>query len=84
MGIDRATVTKAAFTLRRDGVLLTEGVDYLFRYIENTNRVVFESNSVYPLGTYVIGAAGAAVGVTGPVTAAAPGPNSVIARTRNR
>jgi len=55
VGIDRATVTKAAFTLRRDGVLLTEGVDYLFRYIENTNRVVFESNSVYPLGTYVIG-----------------------------
>jgi titin len=55
VGIDRATVTKDAFTLRRDGVLLTEGIDYLFRYIENTNRVVFESNSTYPLGTYVIG-----------------------------
>jgi len=55
VGIDRATVTNDAFTLRRDGVLLTEGIDYLFRYIENTNRVVFESNSTYPLGTYVIG-----------------------------
>jgi len=55
VGIDRATVTKAAFTLRRDGVLLTEGVDYLFRYIENTNRVVFESSSTFALGTYVIG-----------------------------
>jgi len=55
VGIDRATVSKDAFTLSRDGVLLTEGVDYLFRYIENTNRVVFESNSTYPLGTYVIG-----------------------------
>ena len=60
MGIDKSTVTSAAFTLRRDGILLVAGTDYLFRYLENTNSVVLESASVYALGTYVIDVATAA------------------------
>ena len=60
VGIDKSTVTSAAFTLRRDGILLVAGTDYLFRYLENTNSVVLESASVYALGTYVIDVATAA------------------------
>ncbi len=55
-GIDPATVVAEAFTLTRNGQLLTEGVDYLFRFLPATGRVVFEAASVYPLGTYVINA----------------------------
>ncbi|MCX7413819.1 MAG: Ig-like domain-containing protein [Planctomycetia bacterium] len=54
VGIDKATVTKSAFTLTRDGDVLIEGVDYLFRYFENNNQVVFEAASVFPTGVYEI------------------------------
>jgi titin len=53
-GIDKTTVVKQAFSLVRNGTTLTEGVDYVFRYLESTNRVVFESSSAYALGEYEI------------------------------
>jgi hypothetical protein len=68
VGIDKATVTSAAFTLKRNGTTLVEGADYLFRYFENNNQVVFESAAFFPLGAYVLTAttrpnvAGGAVG----------------------
>jgi hypothetical protein len=54
VGIDKSTVTGAAFSLTRNGGALVEGVDYLFRYLETTNRVVFEAISVFPQGHYQI------------------------------
>jgi hypothetical protein len=54
VGIDLATVTGDAFSITRDGVPLLQGVDYVFRYLETSNRVVLESSSVFPFGTYVI------------------------------
>ena len=56
VGIDPATVVKGAFTLTRNGVPLTEGSDYFFRYFPNNNRVVFEAPSVFVVGSYVIAA----------------------------
>lgn len=53
-GIDRTTVTAAAFTLVRNGQTLVEGQDYVFRYLETTNRIVFEAAAVFGTGTYVI------------------------------
>jgi hypothetical protein len=49
-------VRAEAFTLTRDGQILTEGVDYLFNYHPGTGRVVFEAASVFPAGAYSIGA----------------------------
>ena len=54
VGIDRATVVAEAFALTREGVPLVNGVDYVFRYLETSNRVVLESSSVFSFGTYVI------------------------------
>ncbi len=54
VGIDKSTVTSAAFLVTRDGVALANGVDYLFRYLQNSNQVIFESISAFPLGTYQI------------------------------
>jgi hypothetical protein len=54
VGIDKTTVTSAAFQLRRGSTLLVAGSDYLFNYLETANRVVFESPSVFSLGTYEI------------------------------
>jgi titin len=54
VGIDKTTVAPNAFQLRRGGTLLVAGTDYLFNYLENSNRVVFESPSVFSLGTYEI------------------------------
>jgi hypothetical protein len=54
IGIDKAKVTKDAFVFTRDGNVQTAGTDYVFRYLESTNRVVFESSSVFQLGTYAI------------------------------
>ena len=54
VGIDKTTVVVGAFAMTRDGVPLVAGTDYVWRYIENTNQVIFESVSVYPLGTYLI------------------------------
>jgi titin len=69
VGIDKSTVTSEAFTLKRNGTTLVAGTDYLFRYFENSNQVVFESAAFFPLGTYVLTAttrptvAGGAVGL---------------------
>jgi len=70
VGIDQSTVTSAAFLVQRNGVVLVDGVDYVFRYLETTNRVVFESASVFTLGGYVITATSrqSAPGVTGQLT----------------
>lgn len=76
VGIDKSTVTSAAFVMTRNGVLLVEGVDYVFRYLESSNRVVFASASVYPLGGYLIVATSrkAEAAVPGnPPTPAVPG-----------
>jgi hypothetical protein len=54
VGIDKTTVAPSAFQVRRGGTLLVAGADYLFNYLENSNRVVFESPSVFSLGTYEI------------------------------
>ena len=67
VGIDKSTVTSAAFLVTRDGVALTNGVDYLFRYLQNSNQVIFESISAFPLGTYQITA------TTRPATATVAG-----------
>ena len=54
VGIDKSTVTSAAFLVTRDGVALTAGIDYLFRYLQNPNQVIFESISAFSLGAYEI------------------------------
>jgi hypothetical protein len=64
VGIDKSTVVREAFQLTRNNAALREvndpqtdppkPVDYTFRYIETTNRVVFEAASVFPRGHYVI------------------------------
>jgi hypothetical protein len=71
VGIDKSTVTSAAFLLTRDGTgALVEGRDYVFRYLETSNRVVLESASVFPLGVYRITANSrpSSAGVTGQLT----------------
>jgi hypothetical protein len=54
VGIDKTTVVSAAFELRQNGTLLVAGAEYTFNYLESSNRVVFESVSVFPLGSYEI------------------------------
>ena len=54
VGIDKSTVVSDAFRLSRDGVTLVVGIDFLWRYLQNTNQVIFESISSFPLGTYTI------------------------------
>jgi hypothetical protein len=54
VGIDKSTVVSEAFQLTRNGGTLVDGTHYLFRYIESTNRVVFEAASVFARGHYVI------------------------------
>ena len=54
VGIDKTTVVKQAFTIVRNGTTLLEGTDYVFRYLESTNQVVFESPSAFALGDYEI------------------------------
>ena len=70
VGIDKSTVTKNAFVLAWEGTPLVEGTDYVFRYLETSNRVVFESAAVYRLGTYTITATTrpSSTGVTGLLT----------------
>lgn len=70
VGIDKSTVVAAAFVLKQNGVPLVEGVDYIFRYLESSNLVVFESVSVFPLGSYTITATSqqSAAGVPGWLT----------------
>jgi hypothetical protein len=67
VGIDKSTVSRDAFVLTRNGGPMVEGVDYLFRYLQSSNRVVFESASVFPRGHYVITV------VSRPSTATQPG-----------
>jgi titin len=54
VGVDKTTVVKQAFAITRGGTTLTEGTDYVFRFLESTNRVVFEAAAIYPMGSYVI------------------------------
>ena len=54
IGVDKSSVIAEAFSLRWEGTPLVEGTDYVFRYLETSNRVVFESASVFRLGAYVI------------------------------
>jgi hypothetical protein len=54
VGIDKSTVTRNAFAVAWEGTPLVEGTDYVFRYLETSNRAVFESAAVYRLGTYTI------------------------------
>jgi hypothetical protein len=70
IGIDKSTVTKNAFVLAWEGTPLVEGTDYVFRYLETINRVVFEAASVYRLGTYTITATTrpSSTGITGLLT----------------
>jgi hypothetical protein len=68
VGIDASTVTGEAFTISRDGVPLVQGVDYLFRYLETSNRVVLESSSVFAFGTYLITLTSRATDVNAGVT----------------
>ncbi|MEI6636062.1 MAG: Ig-like domain-containing protein, partial [Planctomycetota bacterium] len=56
-GIDPTTVVAAAFTITRDGVTLVSGTDYTFRFVEASNRVVFQAASVFIPGVYRIVAA---------------------------
>ncbi|MSR56893.1 MAG: hypothetical protein EXS05_04385 [Planctomycetaceae bacterium] len=48
IGIDPATVNTAGFVLKQDGVTLVDGVDYIFSYNPNTQRIAFLSVSVFP------------------------------------
>ena len=61
VGIDKATVASNAFRITYSPYpgapaslerVLIEGADYLYRFLEASNEVVFESAAVYPLGTY--------------------------------
>jgi hypothetical protein len=52
VGIDKTTVRTEAFVLKRDGEPLKDGIDYLFRYSESDNQVVFASPAVFPMGVY--------------------------------
>jgi len=54
VGIDKSTVSKAAFSMTRDGEPLAEGSDYIFSYFENNNTVVFKAPANYSPGTYVV------------------------------
>jgi hypothetical protein len=49
VGIDPATVTSARFALRRNDVLLVDGVDYFFVYNPNTRRAIFTAFRVFDL-----------------------------------
>ncbi|MEI6256211.1 MAG: fibronectin type III domain-containing protein [Planctomycetota bacterium] len=70
VGIDKTTVVSAAFTVTRDGVVLKDGIDYVFQYYENTNQVVFIAPAVFQGGAYVITATtrAAAAGTPGQLT----------------
>lgn len=76
VGIDATTVVVEAFTVTRNGVVLAAGTDYLFRYVEGTQRVVLEAPAVFPLGAYVVRIDSRAAGtdVTGRVTDRANNP----------
>jgi hypothetical protein len=51
-GIDPTTVGSHSFLLSKDGVLLTEGVDYLFRYLPATSTVTLQAAAVFTTGRY--------------------------------
>jgi hypothetical protein len=51
-GINPQTVTSAAFVLERNGIPLVPDKDYVFAYLESTNRVVFTAASVFQPGSY--------------------------------
>jgi hypothetical protein len=51
-GINPQTVQSGAFVLERNGVPLVANKDYVFTYLESTNRVVFTAASVFQPGSY--------------------------------
>ena len=51
-GINPQTVQSGAFVLERNGVPLVANTDYVFTYLESTNRVVFTAASVFQPGRY--------------------------------
>jgi hypothetical protein len=55
IGIDDSLVTSSRFEVLRAGILLTDGIDYLFSYNANTDTVRFISTlSSFPIGSYTI------------------------------
>lgn len=55
IGIDDSSVNTTNVQLSRDGLVLTAGVDYLFRYNANTKQITLEAASgVFPFGAYQI------------------------------
>ncbi len=51
IGVDDTKVTANQFQVRQNGVLLTENVDYRWRYNPSTNRVFFISVTTFPTDT---------------------------------
>jgi len=51
IGVDDSKVTSSQFGLQQNGVLLTENVDYRWRYNPSTNRVYFISVTTFPTDT---------------------------------
>jgi hypothetical protein len=51
-GINPQTVQSGAFVLERNGFPLVANKDYVFTYLESTNRVVFTAASVFQPGRY--------------------------------
>ena len=51
IGVDDLQVRSAQFQLFQNGVLLTENVDYRWRYNPNNNRVYFISVTTFPVDT---------------------------------
>lgn len=51
IGVDDLLVKSAQFKLRQNGVLLTENVDYVWRYNPSSNRVYFISVTTFPTDT---------------------------------
>ena len=66
VGVDKSSVTRDAFSITWEGKPLVEGTDYVFRFLETSNQVVFESASVFRLGTYVVTARSRVKGTDGP------------------
>ncbi|NBP80118.1 hypothetical protein EBU58_05265, partial [bacterium] len=78
VGIDKTTVTSDAFVVTRDGVRLLDTIDYRWVYNENTDQVLLQAISVFPIGEYLIAIDSApadpVTGVAGRVTDRANNP----------
>ena len=54
VGVDKNSVVTNAVSVIRDGVTLTDGVDYFFSFNKNTNQIILASTVVYGLGDYFV------------------------------